>query len=80
MNRFDDHYTFVILSFVIRIIEALGNAAFLTASFALIAKEFPDNVGTTFASLETCFGLGLIIGPLLGSMLYQVRKSIKYKT
>ncbi|CAH0393352.1 unnamed protein product [Bemisia tabaci] len=66
------HYPFIILSFVIRIIEALGNAAFLTASFAIIAKEFPDNIATTFASLETFFGLGLIVGPTLGGALYQV--------
>jgi len=26
----------------------MGNAAFLTASFAIIAMEFPDNVATTF--------------------------------
>lgn len=55
---------------MIRIVEALGNAAFLTASFAIIAKEFPNNVATTFASLETCFGLGLIVGPMVGGSLY----------
>ena len=69
----EGHYPFIILSFVIRIVEALGNAAFLTASFAIIAKEFPDNVATTFASLETFFGLGLIVGPTVGGALYQVR-------
>ncbi|KAJ8910903.1 hypothetical protein NQ315_003956 [Exocentrus adspersus] len=63
---------FIILSFIIRIVEALGNAAFLTASFAIIAKEFPDNVATTFASLETFFGFGLIVGPTVGGALYQV--------
>lgn len=60
---------------MIRIVEALGNAAFLTASFAIIAKEFPDNVATTFASLETFFGLGLIVGPTVGGALYQVTYS-----
>jgi len=50
----------------------MGNAAFLTASFAIIAKEFPNNVATTFASLETFFGLGLIVGPTVGGSLYQV--------
>lgn len=50
----------------------MGNAAFLTASFAIIAKEFPNNVSTTFASLETFFGLGLIVGPMVGGMLYSV--------
>ena len=59
---------------MIRIVEAIGNAAFLTASFAIIAKEFPDNVATTFASLETFFGLGLIVGPTVGGALYQVNQ------
>lgn len=72
LDRIEGHYPFIILSFVIRIVEALGNAAFLIATFAIIAKEFPDNVATTFASLETCFGLGLIVGPTVGGILYQV--------
>ncbi|XP_012219414.1 MFS-type transporter SLC18B1-like [Linepithema humile] len=72
LDKVDGHYPFIILSFVIRIVEALGNAAFLTASFAIIAKEFPNNVATTFASLETFFGLGLIVGPTVGGALYQV--------
>ncbi|XP_048513944.1 MFS-type transporter SLC18B1-like [Athalia rosae] len=72
LDRVEGHYPFIILSFVIRIVEAMGNAAFLTASFAIIAKEFPDNVATTFASLETFFGLGLIVGPTVGGALYQI--------
>lgn len=69
----DGHYPFIVLSFIIRVIEAMGNAAFLTASFAIIANEFPDNVATMFASLETFFGLGLIVGPTVGGALYQVK-------
>lgn len=72
LDKVEGHYPFITLSLVIRIVEALGNAAFLTASFAIIAKEFPDNVATTFASLETFFGLGLIVGPTVGGALYQI--------
>ncbi|BES97650.1 transporter [Nesidiocoris tenuis] len=72
LDKVDGHLPFIILSFVIRIIEAMGNAAFLTASFAIIAKEFPENVATTFASLETFFGLGLIVGPTVGGALYEM--------
>ncbi|CAG9814561.1 unnamed protein product [Phaedon cochleariae] len=72
LDKVEGHYPFIILSFIIRIVEALGNAAFLTASFAIIAKEFPNNVATTFASLETFFGLGLIVGPTVGGALFQV--------
>lgn len=72
LDRVDDTNAFIGLSFLIRIVEACGNAGFLTASFSIIAQEFPDNVGATFASLETCFGLGLIVGPTVGGALYEV--------
>ncbi|XP_066159093.1 MFS-type transporter SLC18B1-like isoform X1 [Euwallacea fornicatus] len=72
LDKVEERLSFIILSFVIRIVEAMGNAAFLTASFAIIAKEFPDKVATTFASLETFFGLGLIVGPTVGGALFQL--------
>ncbi|KOB76272.1 putative MFS-type transporter [Operophtera brumata] len=50
LDRFEDHMAFITLSFIIRIVEAMGNAAFLTASFAIIAKEFPNNIATMFVS------------------------------
>lgn len=53
LDKVQGRYPFIILSFVIRIVEAMGNAAFLTASFAIIAKEFPNNVATTFVSINT---------------------------
>ncbi|CAG9864362.1 unnamed protein product [Phyllotreta striolata] len=72
LDKIQERTPFIVLSFTIRIVEALGNAAFLTASFAIIAQEFPNNVATTFACLETFFGLGLIFGPTVGGALFQV--------
>ena len=36
------------------------------------AKEFPENVATMFAILETFFGLGMILGPFIGGLLYEI--------
>lgn len=72
LDRVNDTTAFIGLSFAIRIVEAMGNSGFLTASFSIIAKEFPENVGATFASLETCFGLGMIVGPTLGGALFEL--------
>ncbi|XP_042859973.1 MFS-type transporter SLC18B1-like [Penaeus japonicus] len=72
LDRINDTTSFIGLSFLIRIVEAMGNSGFLTASFSIIAKEFPENVGATFASLETCFGLGMIVGPTLGGALFEL--------
>jgi MFS family permease len=72
LDHFEDPNVFIGMSFLVRTIEALGNAAFLTASFTIIAREFPDNVGAMFATLETFFGMGLIAGPTIGGALYQI--------
>lgn len=52
LDKVPGHYPFITLAFGIRIVEALGNAAFLTASFSIIAKEFPNNIATTFVRTE----------------------------
>ena len=61
LDRVDDTNLFIGLSFAIRIVEAMGNAGFLTASFSIIAKEFPDNVATTFVSaVSACSDMNAI--------------------
>jgi len=72
LDRVNGHALFISLAFAVRIVEALGTAAFFTASFTITAKEFPNNISTTFASLETFFGLGLIGGPMIGAILYSI--------
>jgi len=63
---------FLGLSFVLRIFEACGNSAFLTGSFSAIAREFPTNVASMFALIELFFGIGEIVGPVVGGALYEV--------
>ncbi|XP_045590439.1 MFS-type transporter SLC18B1 [Procambarus clarkii] len=72
LDRMNDTSLFIGFSFAIRIVEAMGNAAFVTSAFSIIAKEFPKNVGSAFATMETFFGLGLIIGPTVGGALYEL--------
>ena len=69
----DPNY-FLVLSFALRILAATGNATFVTGSFSLMAKEFPDKVATMFSILETFFGLGMITGPFIGGLLYEAGK------
>jgi len=63
---------FLGLSFVMRIFEACGNSMFLTGSFSAIAREFPDKVASMFAMIELFFGIGEIVGPVVGGALYEV--------
>lgn len=42
LDRIQDGRGFIIASIIVRSVEAIGNSGFLTASFSIIAKEFPD--------------------------------------
>ncbi|XP_055341753.1 MFS-type transporter SLC18B1-like [Paramacrobiotus metropolitanus] len=64
--------SYVASAFAIRIVEAVGGAAYLTAAFAIIAREFPEQVSTVFGLGEMMSGLGYLSGPLVGSLLYQL--------
>ena len=63
---------FIALCYAVRVVEGLSAAAFMTASYVIMAKEFPNKIATTFSLLETAFGLGLILGPTLGGAFYQL--------
>ncbi|XP_076457068.1 MFS-type transporter SLC18B1-like isoform X2 [Babylonia areolata] len=64
--------TFIALTFLLRSVMALGSAAFITASFTLAVNSFPDNVSVVYAMLEVFGGLGYMVGPTLGGVLYDL--------
>ena len=74
-DKISDTKTFIAFSFIVRSVEAIGNACFLTSSFSIIAQQFPDKVSTMFACLETSFGLGLIAGPSVGKFEHSLMTS-----
>lgn len=71
LDRIHGRTQFIVMAFLVRIVEGLGAAAFITACFTIIASEFPNAIGRAFSLTETFFGFGLIAGPTVGGMLYQ---------
>ena len=63
---------FVGAAFALRIVESLGATAFATSSYSFIAACHPQKTGTMFATLETAFGGGVVIGPVVGGFLYDL--------
>lgn len=61
---------FVVFCFLLRVVMAMGGAAADTASFAIVAGEFGSNIGTVTGAMETFTGLGFMLGPPLGGVLY----------
>ena len=70
LNRIESTEHFTIYCFLVRSCEALSAAAFTTASYTYIMYTFPDDIGTAFGLTETCVGLGMSLGPAIGSALY----------
>lgn len=66
---------FVVFCFLVRVTLAIGCTASATASFAIMATTFPDNIATVFGILETFTGVGLMIGPAIGGVLFEVLSS-----
>ncbi|GFR65866.1 MFS-type transporter-like protein [Elysia marginata] len=72
LNKCPSGEIFVVMCFAVRSVEALGLTGLLTASFAIISNEFPNHVATVFGALETASGIGMMIGPSLGGLIYQI--------
>ena len=51
LDESPDGVVYAVMCFLVRIVEALGAAAFLTTSFAIIANTFPDRVATMFVRI-----------------------------
>ncbi|TRY71976.1 hypothetical protein TCAL_12664 [Tigriopus californicus] len=68
----DNRVPFLALSLLIRIISAIGEAAFFSAVYPIAAQEAePENRSKVLSIMETMFALGLMIGPFVGGVLYE---------
>mmetsp|Transcript_12954 Transcript_12954/g.18903 ORF Transcript_12954/g.18903 Transcript_12954/m.18903 type:complete len:445 (-) Transcript_12954:47-1381(-) len=63
---------FVVVSFIGRFLMGVGGSALLTSCFAVLSNIYSDEVETKIGIMETCGGVGLIVGPLIGAFLYFV--------
>jgi MFS family permease len=70
LNHISGTMEFTIYCFIVRSVEAVGAAAFSTASYTYIMYIFPDDIGTAFGLTETCVGVGMSLGPAIGSGLF----------
>ncbi|XP_050541625.1 MFS-type transporter SLC18B1-like isoform X2 [Daktulosphaira vitifoliae] len=67
-----DRNIFLILSLILRVLESLGATGAMVAAFSLTAVSFPESVASTFSALEVFYGMGYIVGPTLGALLFEV--------
>ncbi|KAL3080165.1 hypothetical protein niasHS_013837 [Heterodera schachtii] len=56
---------------LLRVGQAIGNASYSTSSWALIGHLFPQRIVLFTGLLEVAYGLGYVLGPPLGSALFE---------
>ncbi|CAI2369195.1 unnamed protein product [Moneuplotes crassus] len=65
-----DTTVILILCFLSRACQGLATSMVQTTSFAIISKIFEERKQKYFAYLEGSQGLGLVLGPVVGGLLY----------
>ena len=61
---------FTILSFLFRFLQGWSSWSIQTTSYAIVSVTFPLEQEKYIALIETSVGVGLILGPVLGSTIY----------
>ena len=63
---------FIILSLINRFLQGLGSSFIQTTMYSISTNFYPDNKETMIGYIEAVTGIGFILGPLLGSLLFYI--------
>jgi len=64
--------TFVLMFCLLRIIYGVGFSFASVANLSIIAKFYPNDVARVVGMFDTFAGVGLIVGPVAGSFLFNI--------
>jgi MFS family permease len=62
----------VLLSVVSRLVGGMGASCLFTTVITIFISEYSDQMQKVIGRMEAAIGLGLIIGPMLGTSLYMI--------
>ena len=60
------------MSLLCRLLQGLASSLIQTTMFSVCTNFYPDNKEAMVGYMEASSGIGLIMGPLLGSILYAI--------
>mmetsp|Transcript_369 Transcript_369/g.631 ORF Transcript_369/g.631 Transcript_369/m.631 type:complete len:503 (-) Transcript_369:269-1777(-) len=68
----DEDRNRIVIFIICRLLQGCGGGAAYTSICVKFAEEFPQSVGEVLGLEESVAGVGYMIGPLLGSVLYNM--------
>ena len=71
LDMIEDANLYGLLSFGCRFIEGFGNGCLNSGASSIIAHDFEDNMGNLMGLTQTFTGLGMLSGPIFGSLLFE---------
>lgn len=71
LSYIDNSVTYGLCSFAFRFFEGFGFGCLNSAAFAIISHDYEDNVSNLIGLTQAFTGVGMMTGPILGSLLFE---------
>ena len=68
----DNKTVLFVLALLMRMGQGLSSALVQTTCYVMTTNLYPDQKETLIGYIEATMGIGLILGPMLGSLLYSI--------
>ena len=62
----------ITLSFGSRMLAGIGSALAMITSYAILTSDYPEDIPKIIAMMEIASGIGRIIGPMVGSLVFSI--------
>lgn len=72
LKYIDNSVAFSIVSIASRLIQGVGRSAYLTGTFSSFTILYPSTLQKKIGYTESVSGLGMMLGPIIGSALYSL--------
>mmetsp|Transcript_10179 Transcript_10179/g.11611 ORF Transcript_10179/g.11611 Transcript_10179/m.11611 type:complete len:123 (+) Transcript_10179:335-703(+) len=73
LNNFVQNSTFFIAIFMMmRLIQGIGTGMVQTSAYSILTLAYPTRINFVVGCIETSAGIGLSLGPVFGTILYEV--------
>lgn len=64
--------TFILVFILMRIVQGIGTSMVQTSAYAILTLTYPRDINFVVSCLEMAAGLGLSLGPVIGTILYKL--------